>query len=296
MFVSQFELYLVHGWEAEDGTVVRPLEVSGEATASRPSRNHSIDASKAAPASPPQDIEHKDEDEGHADYADEMDSPAAADTQGLVVEKMQNYAIAFLKDSFCQNDAVARLQVISSRGFFGKYIKHIHNFRQRKLHGALVIGVLFILLLMTMNKKYSNLAIEFVVLFILGIEFAAAFMYELLPLRQLTSRQASGKRKIQASFYIVCVLDWFGHAAIPDVYSFDAYARAYLYLGLVVLQSESMWRSFTDFGSAVINASKVIWLFLCALLVISSMSLVLLKGKYQTNDYYTDQQFADFFR
>ena len=68
--------------------------------------------------------------------------------------------------------------------------------------------------------------------------------------------------------------------------------RVYMYLVMVLLQSEAMWRSFVQFFGAVVGAASVIWLFFCSLLIITSMGLVLLQGKFATDDYYTDQQFA----
>jgi len=55
-----------------------------------------------------------------------------------------------------------------------------------------------------------------------------------------------------------------------------------------------MWHSVVNFAIAVGRASAVVFLFVSAVLITGSLSLVLLSGKYTSGDVYTDDQFRDY--
>ena len=63
---------------------------------------------------------------------------------------------------------------------------------------------------------------------------------------------------------------------------------------LIVLRSEFLWGSVTTFKDAVLAADQVIFLLLVVLLVTAANSVVLMQNKYDTGDFYTDNQFETF--
>ena len=64
---------------------------------------------------------------------------------------------------------------------------------------------------------------------------------------------------------------------------------------ILLLRNDSLWPETFVFISAVAASAPVAYLWLCVTLVLAGMLTVLLHGQYVTGDYYTDNQFEDFF-
>jgi hypothetical protein len=60
---------------------------------------------------------------------------------------------------------------------------------------------------------------------------------------------------------------------------------------LQVIRSETLFRSLTDFLGAIRSAQQIMALLTACLIVFSSISPLLLRGLYQTGDFYTDNQY-----
>ena len=67
----------------------------------------------------------------------------------------------------------------------------------------------------------------------------------------------------------------------------------YIYPVLLVLRNNSLWQSLTAFSSSFIAAGGVLHLFFCLLLTTSAMSVLMLKGKYETGEYSVDNQVSN---
>ena len=270
VFVAQLEAYLVHGWEKLDGTSVRPLEMLRTATEGPRLEawiSESVQDCSSLPAA------------GSANY------------EGDVQEKMQNYAIQFLGDALISSDCISRLQLIALEGHSGRILLTLHNLRHTPEWQYGQVFVILTLVTVTLNESIYHPAFEIPLMLLLGLEIGCSMAYEVCPLHQLQSSQSSTKRRIQSGMYCVVVVE-----AIACWSGGDTLYRTFVYMAVAVLQIEATWRAFLNFCSAVSNASGVIWLFFCAMVVVSTQSLVLLADKYETNDYYTDQQFSDFLR
>ena len=64
----------------------------------------------------------------------------------------------------------------------------------------------------------------------------------------------------------------------------------YLYPVLLILRNKSLWQSLIAFFSSFVAAGGVLHLFFCLLLTTSAISVVMLKGKYDTGDFSVDNQ------
>ena len=72
-------------------------------------------------------------------------------------------------------------------------------------------------------------------------------------------------------------------------------AKHYLYPILVILRNPDMRRALLVFGSAMGSALAVLFTLWCILLGLAAMAMVLLVGKFQTQDFVTDNQFHDLY-
>ena len=137
-----------------------------------------------------------------------------------------------------------------------------------------------------------NAWVEAFFLLTMGMEICFALGYELLSFSELVNSSLQTRRRLCLVLYSLAIVDAVVYWASDEGNRY----RAYMYLALIVMQNQGMYRSFVNFVKAVCNASKVIWLFFCAQAVISSLALVLLSGKYTTSNYYVDQQYKDYLR
>ena len=106
----------------------------------------------------------------------------------------------------------------------------------------------------------------------------------------LSKRVAIGS--VYPLLVLLCVIDM-AHRDMDDTGSLEIcnYALALA----VVIRNESLWMPISIFTQAVGAAGPVAYLFVTIVLVSSGMMLVLLHGKYDTEDFYVDSQYSDYF-
>ena len=71
--------------------------------------------------------------------------------------------------------------------------------------------------------------------------------------------------------------------------------KHYLFPVLLLCRNRTLWLSLVALGCSAASAAHVLLLFLCILVFYSTISMLLLQDLYQTGDFYTDNQYANFF-
>ena len=174
-----------------------------------------------------------------------------------------------------------------------------------------ILTLISIILQFDVSASYDRHAmyvLQGVILTLLGIDILFTAFFSYISIRQTVKQEShiegDTRMKFEAALQVVPLpLMWLllmvGWACSRNTFGEDLGADwqsvgLIILPGLIILRWKSITQALMAFMCSIYFATYVLQLFVFLLLTSSAMSCLLLQGKYETGDFYTDNQYSDF--
>ena len=229
----------------------------------------------------------------------------------VLSRQMREHAMGFWIDGQAGYDATTRLKVmiLPSRlsAVLTALLPFFHAGPSTTITNlALVSGILLEVVVDSLGDAENTAAytIQCLIVMWLGIDALIYSIYSFVASRSILSCGAATHYQIGADemfegvvspiIWMMLVLSSFSSHTYSDQ-DWHCQMKHYLYPILLLCRNKSLWRSLVALGHSAASAAHVLLLFLCILVFYSVISMLLMQDLYQTGDFYTDNQYANFF-